>query len=1311
MTPEELSPWQIDRLLARLKELFRHRAELEQARLPELETRLKELQRRHEEQKQQHQQEYQQRQQELHRRHEQQLAGAQTRRDEQLQQAQAEHDRLVAEARGAYEQALQNLEEQFEQSKWEIAALLEAKTDRIQGEAVTSQSQLAQYDQVFQDAENLGQRYLERHRVQRPELPPVQYPPVSKEQLGPSLAQAAQAVEQVQGDFLRVARRGGLGVLGTLGLFLVLWGAGAAGLGHLMHYQGWLWIALSGVGAAGLALVAALVVRSIRTGQMLQYYEQMLTQARWGQHLLEQARGRLEKLQEAKLAYGESRYREKLSKLEQKRDQALAEIQQYRDQVFQKAAHSLETKTRQAQTQYEQEVQQAQQELEQGLAELKRQWEQTRQQEQRRQLEEIRTAKAQLLEAKDELVAVCQQIEQLLVVELSGLRRLVEELFPPWDSPQWDSWQGGVRQVRAVPLGRASVQLEHWPGALPQHRELSRRWPAEVELPVLFPLEEQGGLLLRHSGQGASAAVEVLRNLMLRLLTALPPGKVRFTILDPVGLGENFAAFMHLADYNEHLVGRRIWTERTHIEKQLADLTEHMEHVIQTYLRNQYETIQQYNAQAGEVAEPYRVLVVAGFPTNFSEAAMRRLLSILSAGPRCGVFVLLAADSQQKLPPGLRYRDLEEHCRVLRWREGRFVLQDEHWEPLQLQLDAPPPAQQFQQLVHRIGQAAQGAGRVEVPFDYLMPPEDQWWQSDSRRGLEAPLGRAGATKLQPFRLGQGTAQHVLVGGKTGSGKSNLLHVLALSLAMRYDPQELELYLIDFKKGVEFKPYATGQLPHARVVAIESEREFGLSVLQRLDQELRRRGDLFRSQGVQDLAAYRDATGRKMPRVLLVVDEFQEFFTRDDALAQQASLLLDRLVRQGRAFGIHILLGSQTLAGVFSLARGTLGQMGVRIALQCSEADAALILSEGNTAARLLSRPGEAIYNDAGGLVEGNQPFQVAWLPEDTRQQVLDRLHHLAQQHLPAEHRTAPIVFEGAAPAHLERNAELASLLQQRQWSPVPRELRAWLGDPVAIAPPLAVPFAPESGNHLLVVGYQQESALAMFTAALVGLAAQGAPAEEDATGLRFVVLDGTRPGDPGAGWFSALAARLPHPVEVGQGAEGRELLAQLAQEVTRRAEQEASGPRMFLLLYHLAHLRWLRRSEDDLGFGSFGEEKAQTPWHHLQTVLTQGAAVGVHVLLWCDAPHVLQRSVDRQLLREFDRRVLFQMGADDSSMLIDSPEAGSLGLYRALYFDQESGVLEKFRPYQVPEPQWLEEALGRLRKRELPARPPGKPHA
>src|SRR5207244_2262825 len=168
---------------------------------------------------------------------------------------------------------------------------------------------------------------------------------------------------------------------------------------------------------------------------------------------------------------------------------------------------------------------------------------------------------------------------------------------------------------------------------------------------------------------------------------------------------------------------------------------------------------------------------------------------------------------------------------------------------------------------------------------------------------------------------------------------------------------------------------------------------GLSVLQRLDAELKRRGDMFRTAGVQDIGGFRDKNQASpaLPRILLIVDEFQEFFVEDDKLSQEAALLLDRLVRQGRAFGLHVLLGSQTLGGAYSLARSTIDQMAVRIALQCSEADANLILAKDNNAARLLSRPGEAIYNDANGLVEGNDIFQVVWLPEERREVYLGQL--------------------------------------------------------------------------------------------------------------------------------------------------------------------------------------------------------------------------------------------------------------------------------------------------------------------------------
>jgi DNA segregation ATPase FtsK/SpoIIIE-like protein len=532
---------------------------------------------------------------------------------------------------------------------------------------------------------------------------------------------------------------------------------------------------------------------------------------------------------------------------------------------------------------------------------------------------------------------------------------------------------------------------------------------------------------------------------------------------------------------------------------------------------------------------------------------------------------------------------------------------------------------------------------------------------------------------------------VLISGKTGSGKSTLLHVLIVNLAMRYSPDEVELYLVDFKKGVEFKAYAELELPHARVIAIESEREFGLSVLERLDQELKRRGDLFRQRGVQDLPAYRAVEpGAKLPRAMLIVDEFQELFVEDDRIAQSAALLLDRLVRQGRAFGIHVLLGSQTLAGAYSIPRSTIGQMAVRIALQCSEADAHLILSEENTAARLLARPGEAIYNDANGLYEGNHPFQVVWLSEQERERHLARLRDWARANRAAG--PAPIIFEGNLPADPSRNEVLAGLLAASSW-PVHRQApKAWVGAPVAIQDPTAAVFARQAGTNLLVVGHQEDSALGILATCVVSLAAQHPAAEADGglPGARFYVLDGTRPGAPQAGYWSRLAEAVPHAVKVVGPRQAAGAIAEVAQELARREQAgEDDGPPVYLFVHDLARFRDLRKGEDDFGFARPDEDAPPNPGRQFRTILHEGPALGIHALVWGDSYNTVTRVLDRQGLEDMELRVAFRMNTSDSSSLIDSPVAGQLGVHRAIFDDEGEGRLEKFRPYGPPSAEWL----------------------
>ena len=864
---------------------------------------------------------------------------------------------------------------------------------------------------------------------------------------------------------------------------------------------------------------------------------------------------------------------------------------------------------------------------------------------------------------------------QALIDETVGIDRM---RMNDWDGPSWNSWTPTDRFSRAVRFGQLKIDVKKLAAGTERSGQFQLALPEAFCVPALLDFSHCGSMLIHAGLEDRVTAIETLQMVMMRLLTTLPPGRARFLLIDPVGLGQSFAGFMHLADHDDAMVGARIWTNTEHIDRQLNDLTEHMENVIQKYLRNEYETIDQYNDQAGELAEPYRFLVVADFPSAFSPDALSRLSSIVSSGARCGVYTLVAHDARQQLPSETVLKDLEAYSINLAIQEGKAIWNDQVFEKFPLTLDPPPSEQFLTRILNQVGAHAVRTKAVQVPFDTITPPTDQRWTVSSTDRVSVPIGRTGATRFQQLSLGEGVAQHALIAGKTGSGKSSLLHVIITNLALWYHPDEVELYLVDFKKGVEFKMYATCQLPHARAVAIETDREFGISVLQRLDEELTRRGELYRDLGVQDLPAYRAAPNTPpMPRTLLIIDEFQEFFLEDDKLAQDAGLLLDRLVRQGRAFGMHVLLGSQTLGGSAALARSTIGQMAVRVALQCSEADSQLILSDTNLAARLLGRPGEAIYNDAGGLVEGNSPFQVAWLADHQREKLLGELTALS--HKQRGRRRPPIIFEGNAPADLGQNQPLVTQLADPHWPTHPFECRAWIGQPVAIKDPTNVLLRNQSGANLLIVGQQEEPATAIMMAAMISLASHMGPEAAE-----FWLLDGTPADSPLSGELRRAAEILPHPVKNIQWRDVPEAMTALAAEWKRRQDSGAGQERnIFLLVHGLQRYRVLRRTEDDFGFSVSNDEKAESADKQFAEILREGPALGMHILTWSDMLNTAERTFDRQSLREFDHRVLLQMSAGDSSNLIDSPAANQLGFHRALYYSEENGVLEKFRPYAL----------------------------
>ena len=267
--------------------------------------------------------------------------------------------------------------------------------------------------------------------------------------------------------------------------------------------------------------------------------------------------------------------------------------------------------------------------------------------------------------------------------------------------------------------------------------------------------------------------------------------------------------------------------------------------------------------------------------------------------------------------------------------------------------------------------------------------------------------------------------------------------------------------------------------------------------------------------------------------------------------------------------------------------------------------------------------------------------------------------------------------------------------------------RIWLGAPNSIKGPTEAVFHRQSGNNLLLIGQRDEATLAIFSVGLLSLAAQyplGA--------ARFILCDATPPGSAEREFLERILRAIPHSVTLAKPGDLPELMKGLVEEMKERSanEQTTEPAPVFLFIHGMQRFNKLRY-EEDFGFSSSDADAPANPSALLNTLVTEGTRFGFHVIASCDTYNNVNRYLNRKALSEFEMRVLFQMSANDSSNLIDSPAANRLGPNRALFFSEEQGRLEKFRPYDVPTDAWLGRIGSQLHARPMPEPPPAPSQA
>ncbi len=334
--------------------------------------------------------------------------------------------------------------------------------------------------------------------------------------------------------------------------------------------------------------------------------------------------------------------------------------------------------------------------------------------------------------------------------------------------------------------------------------------------------------------------------------------------------------------------------------------------------------------------------------------------------------------------------------------------------------------------------------------------DEKFWTKSSQHEVVVPVGWDINHKEVCFEIGN-EQNHTLICDHSGSGKSNFLHVLIQNLAFYYAPNEVQLFLLDYKEGVEFNAYvADTPLEHARLVSVASSISYGITFLKWLCDEMQKRAELFKQFNVKDLSDYRKHD--EMPRLIVVIDEFQVLFSDNSTKAVEGHL--NTLLKKGRSYGVHLVLATQTMRGT-DINPSFKAQIANRIALPMDAEDSSSVL--GDDAACELVRP-EGIFNNNGGHQKYHTKMSIPKAPDDFKP-FIKKIHEEFNQR-----NLAPIdrkIYNGETPLKMPNTLKA-------------NEMRLHLGKKVDYEQKDLIVEFESNESHLLVVSQDLNARIALM---------------------------------------------------------------------------------------------------------------------------------------------------------------------------------------------------------------------------------------
>ncbi|GAA7326626.1 FtsK/SpoIIIE domain-containing protein [Helicobacter pylori] len=610
-----------------------------------------------------------------------------------------------------------------------------------------------------------------------------------------------------------------------------------------------------------------------------------------------------------------------------------------------------------------------------------------------------------------------------------------------------EEYQKSVRQIQAqftdAPQFNETKAYPHFLscGLL----EIKGKNGANMEfcLPKVYPFPPKS-LYIEHEKDE-----QFLREMLMRLLSSAPLVQLEVILVDALSLGGIFNLARRLLDKdNDFIYQQRILTESEKIKEALKYLYEYLKVNLQEKLAG-YKDFAHYNG-IKEDQLPLKALFLSGVDALSSDA-LYYLEKIMCFGSKNGVLSFVNLESEKNKSA----EDLKRYAEFFKDRTSFERLKYLNAEVIN---DHGIQSQHMQDFATKIKAYYEQKKQVKRELKDLQR-EQEFWTKSSQFRVSVPVGWDINHKEVCFEIG-GVQNHTLICGRSGSGKSNFLHVLIQNLAFYYVPNEVQLFLLDYKEGVEFNAYAKDAiLEHARLVSVASSVGFGVSFLSWLCKEMQERANLFKQSGAKDLSAYRKHG--EMPRLIVVIDEFQVLFSDSTTKEKEkVERYLNTILKKDRSYGVHLILATQTMRDS-GINKSLMAQIANRIALPMDAEDSDSVLSD-DVACELV-KP-EGIFNNNGGHQKDHTKMSIPKAPDDFKPFIKRIYKEFNQRNLaPIEHK----IYNG------ETALEMPNTLKTN-------EMRLYLGKEVDYEQKDLIVEFESNESHLLVVSQDLNARIALM---------------------------------------------------------------------------------------------------------------------------------------------------------------------------------------------------------------------------------------